>query len=75
MKLLFVFSKNYKVDNIIDIADGYSVPEHISSPNIKLFSSQLSIIYFNSDILKVNVLKPLNKSSFDFNLVNILLYG
>ena len=44
-------------------ADSVSVPEHNSSPNIKLFSSESFKITRNSDISTANVERPLNKLS------------
>ena len=45
-------------------AESCSVPEHNSSPKIKLFLSAMFNITRNSDISTANVDNPLNKLSF-----------
>ncbi len=57
------------------IAEPISVPEHSSSPIIRLFSSLLSIIFLNSLISTANVDNPLNILSFDKIRVNIRVNG
>ena len=52
-------------------AESCSVPEHNSSPKIRLFLSAIFKITLNSDISTANVERPLNKLSFPKILVNI----
>ena len=62
-------------DTKILTAESCSVPEHNSSPNIKLFLSAIFKITRSSDISTANVDNPLNKLSFPNILVNIPVYG
>ena len=56
-------------------ADSISVPEHNSSPNTRLFSSDIFNIIRNSDISTANVDNPLNILSFPRMRENIAVYG
>ena len=72
IKELFFKCNVFKPAKNILIADCVSVPEHNSSPKIKLFSLEQFNIVLNSDISTAKVLKPLNISSLPKILVKIL---
>ena len=57
------------------IAESISVPEHNSSPRIRLVLFADFNIIRNSDISTMNVDIPLNKLSLPKILVKMLLYG